>query len=146
MVTLGAPLDVLRGGHRLRRTGAAEVVELGPLPRDELIRLLDDRADTPLPVNMADAIAERSGGNPFFAEELMDAIGNADGDLPSRSSTGSSITSIPTGRHILRPRRPGETVFGPDGPRDLRQYRALLVMCDGALIVDHPRHGLTRHR
>jgi hypothetical protein len=45
----------------------------------------------------------------------------------------------PDGRHILRPRRPGETVFVPDGPGDLRQYRALLVMCDGALVVDHPR-------
>jgi hypothetical protein len=45
----------------------------------------------------------------------------------------------PDGQHILRPSRPGETLFRPDGPDDLRQYRALVTMCDGALIVDHPR-------
>lgn len=45
----------------------------------------------------------------------------------------------PDGMHILRPSRADENRFVPDGPGDLRQYRALLTMCDGALIVDHPR-------
>jgi hypothetical protein len=45
----------------------------------------------------------------------------------------------PSGQHILRPRRQAETLFRPDGPDDLRQYRALVTMRDGALIVDHPR-------
>jgi hypothetical protein len=45
----------------------------------------------------------------------------------------------PDGQHILRPSRQGETLFRPDGPDDLRQYRALVTMRDGALIVDHPR-------
>ncbi|WP_211192926.1 hypothetical protein [Actinoplanes sp. TBRC 11911] len=45
----------------------------------------------------------------------------------------------PDGRHILRPSRPDETQFQPDGPNDLRQYRALVTMSDGTLIVDHPR-------
>lgn len=45
----------------------------------------------------------------------------------------------PDGRHVLRPRRHGETLFQPDGPDDLRQYRALVTMRDGARIVDHPR-------
>lgn len=45
----------------------------------------------------------------------------------------------PDAQHILRQRRPDETQFRPDGPGDLRQYRALVTMCDGALIVDHPR-------
>ncbi|MFC3739332.1 hypothetical protein [Paractinoplanes deccanensis] len=45
----------------------------------------------------------------------------------------------PEGRHVLRPSRPGETLFQPDGPNDLRQYRALVTMSDGALVVDHPR-------
>jgi hypothetical protein len=44
----------------------------------------------------------------------------------------------PDGSHILRPSRPGETMFGPEGRGDVTQYRALLMMCDGALIVDHP--------
>ncbi|GGQ56261.1 hypothetical protein [Couchioplanes azureus] len=45
----------------------------------------------------------------------------------------------PEACHILRPSRPDETQFRPDGPGDLRQYRALVTMCDDALIVDHPR-------
>lgn len=45
----------------------------------------------------------------------------------------------PDGQHLLRPNRQGETLFRPDGPDDLRQYRALVTMRDGALIVDHPR-------
>jgi hypothetical protein len=45
----------------------------------------------------------------------------------------------PDARHILRPRRQGETRFQPDGPNDLRQYRALVTMNDGTVIVDHPR-------
>jgi hypothetical protein len=45
----------------------------------------------------------------------------------------------PDSRHILRRSRPDETQFVPDGPGDLRQYRAVLTMCDNAVIVDHPR-------
>lgn len=45
----------------------------------------------------------------------------------------------PDGQHILRPSRQGEILFRPDGPDDLRQYRALVTMRDGELIVDHPR-------
>ncbi|MGC5661732.1 hypothetical protein ACN261_15215 [Micromonospora sp. WMMD723] len=45
----------------------------------------------------------------------------------------------PDGRHILRPSRHDETLFQPNGPNDLRQYRALVTMSDGTLIVHHPR-------
>ncbi|GAA1657708.1 hypothetical protein GCM10009828_104700 [Actinoplanes couchii] len=45
----------------------------------------------------------------------------------------------PDGQHILRPRRPAETLLRADGPGDLRQYRALVTMNDGTLVVDHPR-------
>ncbi|WP_239143657.1 hypothetical protein [Actinoplanes philippinensis] len=45
----------------------------------------------------------------------------------------------PDARHILRPSRPDETRFHADGPGDLRQYRALATMADGALVVHHPR-------
>ncbi|MBB5829049.1 hypothetical protein [Micromonospora carbonacea] len=45
----------------------------------------------------------------------------------------------PNGKHILRPSRHNETLFQPDGPNDLRQYRALVTMSDETLIVHHPR-------
>ncbi|MGC3862338.1 hypothetical protein ACPSM1_19370 [Micromonospora chersina] len=45
----------------------------------------------------------------------------------------------PEGRHILRSSRLGEPLFLPDGPGDLRQYRGLIQMRDGATVVDHLR-------
>ncbi|MET8835137.1 hypothetical protein ABZV78_14645 [Micromonospora sp. NPDC004540] len=45
----------------------------------------------------------------------------------------------PEGQHILRPSRLGEPLFLPDGPGDLRQYRGLIQMRDGATVVDHLR-------
>lgn len=45
----------------------------------------------------------------------------------------------PVGSHVLRVSRADETHFQTDGPEDLRQFRAVVTMCDGAVIVDHPR-------
>jgi DNA-binding SARP family transcriptional activator/pimeloyl-ACP methyl ester carboxylesterase/tetratricopeptide (TPR) repeat protein len=66
----------------VRRSGSAVQVELGPLERDELEELLSARADKPLPAGLADTIATRSDGNPFFAEELLAATGVEIGELP----------------------------------------------------------------
>jgi DNA-binding CsgD family transcriptional regulator/tetratricopeptide (TPR) repeat protein len=68
--------------ERLRRTASALVLELGPLERDELIELLAARPERP-PAAMADAIARRSEGNPFFAEELLALPAANEGDLPA---------------------------------------------------------------
>jgi DNA-binding CsgD family transcriptional regulator len=64
------------------RSGSAIVLELGPLAHDELTELLAARADGSLPTTLADAIAARSEGNPFFAEELLAAAGDERGELP----------------------------------------------------------------
>lgn len=45
----------------------------------------------------------------------------------------------PHGPHILWPSRTGEPLFQQQGPDDLRQYRGLLRMADGALVVGHLR-------
>jgi DNA-binding CsgD family transcriptional regulator len=68
---------------RVRRSGSALVVELGPLERDQLARLLAGQADAALPTALTDAIVDRSEGNPFFAEELL-AAGSRSGELPHR--------------------------------------------------------------
>ncbi len=68
--------------ERLRRTASALVLELGPLERDELIELLTSRPEPP-PAAIADAIARRSEGNPFFAEELLAMPGTNESDLPA---------------------------------------------------------------
>jgi DNA-binding CsgD family transcriptional regulator len=69
----------LAGG--VRRSGAAVELELGPLEHDELTALLAAHADTPPLVALTDAIVARSGGNPFFAEELA-AAGGEGRELP----------------------------------------------------------------
>ena len=66
----------------VRRSGSALVLELGPLERDELTALLTAHTGAPLPTAMADTIATRSEGNPFFAEELLAASGGPGGELP----------------------------------------------------------------
>jgi DNA-binding CsgD family transcriptional regulator len=69
----------LAGG--VRRSGSALMLELGPLDREELAALLATHAGAPLPVALTDAIAARSEGNPFFAEELL-AAGDRGRELP----------------------------------------------------------------
>jgi DNA-binding CsgD family transcriptional regulator len=75
-----ARIQRLAGG--VRRSGSAVVVELGPLPRLELMALLAARAGVAPPAAVADAIVARSEGNPFFAEELLTAAGDQNGALP----------------------------------------------------------------
>jgi DNA-binding CsgD family transcriptional regulator/tetratricopeptide (TPR) repeat protein len=73
---------VRRLADGVRRSGSALVLELGPLLHEELTALLAARADAPLPAVLTDAIVARSEGNPFFAEELLAAAGDQDGQLP----------------------------------------------------------------
>ena len=72
--------------HRLedgvRRSGSALVLELGPLERDEIAALLTAHTDASLPAAVADTIATRSEGNPFFAEELLAVAGDGGDELP----------------------------------------------------------------
>jgi DNA-binding CsgD family transcriptional regulator/tetratricopeptide (TPR) repeat protein len=72
---------VRRLAEGIRRSGAT-VLELGPLDRDELAALLAARAHGPVPAALATAIATRSEGNPFLAEELLAASGDPSGELP----------------------------------------------------------------
>ena len=64
---------VRRLADGVRRSGSALVLELAPLGREDLAELLEAHADQPLPAALTDAIATRSEGNPFFAEELLAA-------------------------------------------------------------------------
>jgi DNA-binding CsgD family transcriptional regulator/tetratricopeptide (TPR) repeat protein len=66
----------------VRRSGAALELELGPLDREEVTALLAARRGAPPPQSLVDAIAARSEGNPFFAEELLAAAGGAGSELP----------------------------------------------------------------
>jgi DNA-binding CsgD family transcriptional regulator len=73
---------VRRLADGVRRSGSALVLELAALEREELAELLAAHADQPLPAALTDAIAARSEGNPFFAEELLAAAGERSVELP----------------------------------------------------------------
>ena len=75
---------VRRLADGIRRSGAARVLELGPLDRAELVALLEAHGDALLPAAVRDAILARSEGNPFFAEELLAAACDEGGELPPR--------------------------------------------------------------
>jgi DNA-binding CsgD family transcriptional regulator/tetratricopeptide (TPR) repeat protein len=68
----------------VRRSGSAVVVELGPLEDEELATLLASHAGGHPPTALTEAIVARSEGNPFFAEELLAAADEDDGELPRR--------------------------------------------------------------
>ena len=50
--------------------------------RDDVLTLLASASEQPLPVELADTISIRCGGNPFFAEELLDAATRGEESLP----------------------------------------------------------------
>ncbi|MGH3520131.1 MAG: ATP-binding protein, partial [Haloechinothrix sp.] len=62
------PLRLLLG--ELARLPAVTSIELGGLDTGELGELLAGHHGAPVPRNVVDSIARRSGGNPFFAEQL----------------------------------------------------------------------------
>ena len=73
---------MLRLADGVRRSGSALVLELGPLEHDELTALVAAHLDASLPAAVANTIAARSEGNPFFAEELLAAANDDRGELP----------------------------------------------------------------
>jgi DNA-binding CsgD family transcriptional regulator/tetratricopeptide (TPR) repeat protein len=75
-------LERMRGlADRVRRSGAAMLLELGPLSSHEVAALLADDEGAP-PTSTTETIFARSGGNPFFALELRASA--AAGELPPR--------------------------------------------------------------
>jgi DNA-binding CsgD family transcriptional regulator/tetratricopeptide (TPR) repeat protein len=72
---------VRRLADGVRRSGSALVLELGPLEDDELAALLAAHGGHPAGA-LTDAIVARAEGNPFFAEELLAAANEGDGEFP----------------------------------------------------------------
>jgi ATP/maltotriose-dependent transcriptional regulator MalT len=93
----------LRPQHKLRAD--ADVIDLGPLSRDQLERLLESEAGDPLPADLTSAIHARSEGNPFFAQELLAAAARGDAQLPHfvRDALLRRVARLDTtARNVLR--------------------------------------------
>ena len=99
----------------LEHRPGVERIDLGPLDRsdvtDQLRAILEGEPDRAF----ATSIADRSGGNPLFVEELAAAFHEADGrptggDLPPtlRGMLAARIQEPPAGRDERRP-DPGDT-------------------------------------
>lgn len=72
--------DGIPRGHPLRsflaeleRVRGVRRIELGPLSRSQMSELVSARTGTTPSATVLDRIFDRSGGNPFFVEELVDA-------------------------------------------------------------------------
>ena len=95
--------DEQRPHHKLRAD--AELIELGPLARDELETFLETAAGEHLPADLTSAIHARSEGNPFFAQELLAAAARGDAQLPHvvRDALLRRVARLdPTARAVLR--------------------------------------------
>jgi ATP/maltotriose-dependent transcriptional regulator MalT len=64
------------------RRGGGVTVALRPLTADEIAELVASRTGRPVPASVATAIASRSEGNPFFAEELLTSSRVSGRELP----------------------------------------------------------------
>ena len=71
-----------RLADRVRRSGSAVLLDLGPLEHEDVKALLVARSDGSLPARLTNEIVARAEGNPFFAEELLAAAGEPSGELP----------------------------------------------------------------
>jgi DNA-binding CsgD family transcriptional regulator len=71
-------LDEALADHlwRFQRDGVLDVIDLRPLGADELGELIALRTGTPATSAVVDVLQERTGGNPFFLVELLDALGS----------------------------------------------------------------------
>jgi DNA-binding CsgD family transcriptional regulator/tetratricopeptide (TPR) repeat protein len=66
----------------LERTGRSSSIRVGPLDREQVARLVRELGVVPGPAAALDAIARRSGGNPFLVEELVAAGAGGADQLP----------------------------------------------------------------
>ena len=81
LVVVNRPLDELATGAgpaaALQSLPGSEVLSLDELAANELVDLVATRLGLPLdalPQGVATLVRERAGGNPFFAEELIDTL------------------------------------------------------------------------
>jgi ATP/maltotriose-dependent transcriptional regulator MalT len=146
---------IRRLAEGVRRSGSALVLELGPLGRDELTALLMAHAGAALPAAITDAIAARSEGNPFFAEELLAASSGQGVELPKalrdlllqrvarldHPTQGVLRLAAAAGREVGYPLLRA-TVELPDGA--LRD--SLRAAVEGGVLVTEPETGSFRFR
>ena len=81
---------------------------LGPLPADDTAALVAALARGTLTPRQTAELVERSGGNPLYAEQYVEALGESDGGLPGlpdtvRAIIAARLDGLPASdRHLLQ--------------------------------------------
>ncbi|MEY2453215.1 MAG: hypothetical protein QOD92_2789 [Acidimicrobiaceae bacterium] len=112
----------------------AIVMNLDPLDRDAATALLGALVETELPADLREVLLDRSGGNPFYLEELVSLLSEA--GMVGGPGAGSGRTDLPdTLRGLVAARLDGLTpderrtlddaaVIGRRGPTDALRLMA----------------------
>jgi DNA-binding NarL/FixJ family response regulator len=102
--------DEMRRSHPYRpvlaelgRLAHVERVDLEPLSEPEVVELLTSIKGAPVPPQIAQQVADRSEGNPFFAEELFAACGERTVPLTVRDILSARLDALPEpAKEVLR--------------------------------------------
>jgi DNA-binding CsgD family transcriptional regulator/tetratricopeptide (TPR) repeat protein len=102
--------DEMRRSHPLRpvlaelsRLSHVERVDLPPLDAQEIVELLTAINGGPVSPDVARQVADRSEGNPFFAEELFAAAGDQGVPLTVRDILSARLDALPEpAKEVLR--------------------------------------------
>ena len=141
--------DELHRRHPLRpflaeaeRLEGVERIELRPFSRLELVAQLTGILGSHPDPAVADALFERSGGNPFFAEELLAATGEGNGNaLPEtlRDALMVRVEALPgQTQELLR-------VVAASGCDVTQGLLARVSAGEGPVLVESLREAMTHH-
>ncbi|HVM66149.1 MAG TPA: AAA family ATPase [Acidimicrobiales bacterium] len=155
--------DALVRGHplqpllvELRRNRRVQFIDLKPFTRTELAGLLSDLLDAPADDELVNLIWSRSGGNPFFAEELLASVQAGAGQQlpPSLSQVLSSRVEVLSddAQELLRLLATGGEAVGHEllvALSDLAPPRLLAALRECAdhriVVVDEQQRYCFRH-
>jgi DNA-binding CsgD family transcriptional regulator len=155
--------DALVRGHplqpllvELRRNRRVQFIDLKPFTRTELAGLLSDLLSQPADDELVNLIWSRSGGNPFFAEELLASVQAGAGQQlpPSLSQVLSSRVEVLSddAQELLRLLATGGEAIGHEllvALSDLASPRLLTALRECAdhriVVVDEQQRYCFRH-
>jgi len=80
---------------RLTRDRRYQELRLAPLSRAELAEMLDATLGAPPPPGLLDALYERTEGNPFFTEEVLESLLDDGAPAETRGARAVSEVAIP---------------------------------------------------
>ena len=111
--------EVMTHLAELERGERVDRIDLERLDRDDLVRLIADELGRAPEPDLAARIWERTGGNPFYAEQVLAAAR----ERPTASCRRACVTSCsPAWRRCRRPARRSSASPPPPGPGSMTSW------------------------